>query len=287
MSAGTPHSQAQSGSGFLETMVATSRLRAEASVARQRLDRPASPGSTGRLLAALRRPRGTGLAVIAEVKRASPSRGPLAPGIDAAAQARAYELAGADAISVLTEPDRFGGSLGDLRAAVAAVSIPVLRKDFLVHVQQIREAAHAGAAGALLIAAALDDGQLQLLIEECAACGLDALVEVHDESELARVAALDAPLIGINNRDLGTLEVDLATTERLAPLAPAGALVVAESGIDSLQAASRMRAAGAQALLVGAALVRTPQTELPAAIAGLRAADAGRDATMPSSEADS
>jgi indole-3-glycerol phosphate synthase len=257
---------------FIDEMVAAAWRRAQASLAAEPLQRPATPTAAGRLLTALRRPRAQGMALIAEVKRASPSRGPIAPGIDAAAQARAYERAGADAISVLTEPERFGGSLSDLYAVTTAVHVPVLRKDFLVHVQQIHEAAHAGAAGVLLIAAALDDAQLQLLLGECAACGLDALVEVHDMQELSRAAALGAPLIGVNNRDLATLNVDLATTERLAPLAPAGAGVVAESGIDGAPAALRMQAVGVAALLVGEALMRAPEADLPARIAALRGA---------------
>jgi len=260
------------GVAFLAEMVEESRLRAERSLARRPLKRPATPAPARRLLAALRCPRAPGLAVIAEVKRSSPSRGSMAPGMDAATQARAYEAAGADAISVLTEPRWFGGSLDDLRAVAKAVDIPVLRKDFVVHVQQIREAARAGAAGVLRIAAALDDRELARLADECAACGLDALLEVHDRDDMTRAAVSHPALIGVNNRDLTTLEVDLATTEVLAPLVPAGTLLVAESGIDGEAAARRMRTAGAAAVLVGEALVRTASDGLPAAIAALRGA---------------
>ena len=226
------------------------------------------------------RPRG--LAVIAEVKRASPSKGAIAPGLDAAAQARAYEQAGVDAVSVLTEPRRFAGSLEDLEAVARAVAVPVLRKDFIVEPYQIWEAAAAGAAAVLLIVAALDGDHLALLLGECAATGLDALVEVHNEDDLLRAELAGARLVGVNNRDLRTLAVDLATTERLAPLVSAATLLVAESGIAAATDAGRAARAGAKALLVGEALVRAPQAELPTLIAALRDA-AGAD---PSTESE-
>ncbi|MFA4966157.1 MAG: indole-3-glycerol-phosphate synthase, partial [Thermoleophilia bacterium] len=215
------------------------------------------------------------LAIIAEVKRRSPSKGDLAPGLDAVAQARAYEAAGADAISVLTEPESFGGSLGDLRSVAAAVRIPVLRKDFIIDPYQVWEAADAGAAAVLLIAAALPGHTLGLLLDECLDCGLDALVEVHDADDIERAYAVGAPLMGINNRDLRTLEVDLAVTERLSSLIGACVLLVSESGIGSPGEARRLRAAGAQAILVGEALVCTPHEHLADVVAGLRGVPPG------------
>ncbi len=294
--------RADAGDGFLAEMVAASRRRADRARRARPLERPSPRPPAGRLLRALtahraavadtarhadgaadrtalhadgaadRAARQAGdsrLAVIAEVKRASPSRGVLAPDLDAAAQARAYERAGAAAVSVLTEPDSFHGSLDDLRAAAHAVDIPVLRKDFLVDPYQVREAAAAGAAAVLLIVAALDDGCLLTLLEECGACGLDALVECHDETDLTRALRAGAGLIGVNNRDLTTLRVDLGTTERLARLALPGAVLVAESGIRDAADAARMRVAGATALLVGETLVCRAPDELAHLIARL------------------
>ncbi len=222
MTPGQPHDTADGRDGdFLARMVAAARERVAQARAARPLRRPARAAHPGRLRAALEHPRAGGLAVIAEVKRASPSRGALAPGLDAAAQARAYEQAGADAVSVLTEPTRFAGSLADLEAVARSVAVPVLRKDFIVDPYQVWEAAAAGAAAVLLIVAALDGDELAALLGECAATGLDALVEVHDEDDLLRAELAGARLVGINNRDLRTLAVDLATTERLAPLASA------------------------------------------------------------------
>ncbi|MBN2204758.1 MAG: indole-3-glycerol-phosphate synthase, partial [Thermoleophilia bacterium] len=243
------------------------------------LGRPEARAGRDRLRAALSAPgvaaRARGalapLAVIAEVKRRSPSRGAIAPLLEAPTLARDYAAAGADAISVLTEPDRFGGSMDDLRAVVKAVDAPVLRKDFIVDRYQVWEAAEAGAAGVLLIAAALPSDSLGVLLGECHHCGLDALVEVHDADDLERAHAVGAALVGVNNRDLRTLEVDLAVSEALGPLVDQGALFVSESGIGSPAQARRARAAGAQAVLVGEALVRAPRENLASTIAGLRA----------------
>ena len=210
------------------------------------------------------------LAIIAEIKRRSPSKGDIAPDLDAVEQARAYEAAGADAISVLTEPDRFGGSMDDLRAVAASVDIPVLRKDFIVDPYQIWEAADAGAAAVLLIAAALPSGSMGALLDECHDCGLDALIEVHNADELERAYSLGAALMGVNNRDLRTLEVDLAVSEELGALIGRCVLFVSESGIATPGDARRVRAAGAQAVLVGEALVGTPHEHLAATIAALR-----------------
>ncbi len=254
-------------------------------------DTPASP-RPGRLRSALLAAAGgERLGLIAEVKRRSPSKGDIAPDLDAASQALAYEAAGADAVSVLTEPTRFGGSLEDLAAVAAAVRLPVLRKDFIVDAFQVREAAAAGAAAVLLIVAALDDPALAELLDASRACGLDALVEVHDRAELLRAVGAGAKLIGVNNRDLRTLTVDLNVTVGLAEVVralpapaaagpdagpaaaqPAGVLLVSESGISTPADARRVAAAGAHAVLVGEALVRCAHERLPDLVTALRAA---------------
>jgi indole-3-glycerol phosphate synthase len=258
---------------FLADMTAAARVRVEEARRLRPLPRPAHAAPhPHRLLRALQTPRGDGMAVIAEVKRSSPSRGAIAPGLDAAAQAAAYAAAGADAVSVLTEPTRFGGCLADLEAVAAACVVPVLRKDFVVDAYQVGEAAAAGAAAVLLIVGALEDDALRALIEECDACGLDALVEVHDEDELRRALAAGAPLVGINNRNLRTLTVDLNLTVRLAPRVGEAALVVAESGIASAADARHIAAGGARAVLVGEALVRWPHERLAALVRDLRGA---------------
>ena len=186
------------------------------------------------------------------------------------AQARAYEAAGADAISVLTEPTYFGGSLDDLRAVTAAVDLPVLRKDFIVDRGQIWEAAEAGAAAVLLIVAILDDDRLHDLLIECLDCGLDPLVEVHDLDEARRACKAGCTLVGINNRDLVTMEVDIETTEYLAPALGPCMFPISESGISTPADACRVALAGARALLVGETLVRTPREDLAAVIGRLK-----------------
>jgi indole-3-glycerol phosphate synthase len=211
------------------------------------------PGRAGRFAAAL---TGQGIAVIAEVKRATPADG-LLRDLDAAATARAYAEAGAAAISVLTEPRRFRGELADLVAVRGAVEIPVLRKDFVVDPYQVWEARAAGADAVLLIAAALGEA-LEEFLQVTADAGLDALVEVHDPAELARAGGLGARLIGINNRDLRTLEVDMNVAPRLAGLARESGysgVLIAESGY--LMPADLAPLDGlVDAVLVGRALVR-------------------------------
>ncbi|MCL6429769.1 MAG: indole-3-glycerol phosphate synthase TrpC [Anaerolineae bacterium] len=215
---------------------------------------------------ALRRP---GIALIAEVKRRSPSRGDLRPDLEPAALAEAYRRGGAAAISVLTEPQHFGGSLADLAAVRAALPrnlsrgepVPVLRKDFTVHPYQIMEARVAGADAILLIVAALTDGDLAALSDEARRWGLACLVEVHDEAELARALRIDPQIIGINSRNLRTMEVDLTVVERLRPAVPPGILVVAESGVRGPEDVRRLRDVGVDAILVGEALVRSPSPE--------------------------
>jgi indole-3-glycerol phosphate synthase len=200
--------------------------------------------------------RGGPARIIAEVKRASPSAGAISADLDAVAQAGRYQAAGAAAISVLTDGPGFGGSLDDLVAVRAAVQLPVLRKDFTVDGYQLVEARAAGADAALLIVAALPGDQLRRLHDLCGELGLHALVEVHDQAEVALALAAGARIVGVNNRDLRTFQVDLATSERLIPGFPPGVKGVAESGVRTAEDARRLRLAGAPNLLVGEALVR-------------------------------
>ena len=197
-------------------------------------------------------------AVIAELKSASPSRGVIRSAYDPPAIARGYAAAGATALSVLTDREFFGGTLDHLSAARAASGLPCLRKDFLIDPYQVDEARAAGADAVLVIAAAVDDAQGRELMAAAAAAGLDVLVEVHAEDELEWAIAARATMIGVNNRDLATFKVSLETTERLASRIPAGALLVAESGIRSAADLARMVRAGAQAVLVGEAFMERP-----------------------------
>ena len=234
--------------------VADLRARAEAA-------RPARP-----FAAAL---AGPGLAVIAEVKRRSPSRGELAPELDPVAQAQAYATGGAAAVSVLTDEEFFGGSLADLTAVRTEVVLPVLRKDFVLDPGQIWESRAHGADAVLLIVAALSDPALVALLAEAAEAQLEALVEVHNEVELARALAVGAALVGVNNRDLSSFEVDLTVAQRLGPLLSGKAVMVAESGITGPDQAAAMAAAGYHAVLVGEALVKAEDpAELVASLRG-------------------
>jgi indole-3-glycerol phosphate synthase len=200
--------------------------------------------------------RGSGLSIVAEVKRRSPSRGVLAAGLDAVAQALIYEDAGADAVSVLTEPLHFDGSLDDLGEVRDAVSIPVLRKDFLLVPAQVWEARAFGADAVLLIVAILGREQLELMLDAAADAGVDALVEVHDEKEAEIALEVGARLVGVNSRDLTTFATDLAVAERIADaVVQPGVTTVAESGIHTREDAMRMSEAGYDAVLVGEALV--------------------------------
>ena len=193
--------------------------------------------------------------IIAEIKRSSPSKGALAPIPDAPALAQAYERGGASCISVLTEGRRFGGSLEDLQAVSAAVDIPVLRKDFLAEEYQIIEARAFGADLVLLIMAGLDDAQVVQLRELAASMGMRALVEAHSAEEVKRAVGCGAEIIGINARDLETFTLDPSLFERLRPLIPSGVVAVAESAVATSQDVARYRVAGADAVLVGEALV--------------------------------
>jgi indole-3-glycerol phosphate synthase len=206
----------------------------------------------------LRRP---GSSVIAEVKRRSPSKGDLADIPDPASLATAYARGGAVAVSVLTEERRFGGSLADLDAVRAAVDLPVLRKDFVVDGYQLLEARAHGADLALLIVAALPGDLLERLHDSCRELGLTPLVEVHDEPEAERAVALGAGLIGVNARNLKTLDVDAATFSKLAPLLPDDVVTVAESGVTGADDVRRLVGEGADAVLVGEALVRDGDPE--------------------------
>jgi indole-3-glycerol phosphate synthase len=215
----------------------------------------AAIGPTRDFTAALRAP---GLSVIAEVKRRSPSAGTLAEDLEPAEQARRYAAGGAAAVSVLTEPHYFDGSLGDLIAARRATDLPVLRKDFVLHGAQIWEARAAGADAVLLIAAALDDELLSGFLEVAAAASLAALVEVHNEVEAERALEAGASMVGVNNRDLHSFVTDLGVAERLALLLEGVEVRVAESGVTTPEDAGRMEAAGYDAVLVGSALVQSP-----------------------------
>jgi indole-3-glycerol phosphate synthase len=195
--------------------------------------------------------------VIAEFKRRSPSRGEIRSSADPASMARAYETAGAAAVSILTEEDYFDGSLDDLRAVRQAISLPVLRKDFIFEEYQVYESAAAGADALLLIVAALDDERLVRLrrIAEDE-LGMDALIEVHTSEEMDRALSSGAKLIGVNNRDLATFEVSLETSVQLAAPAPSGAVLISESGIESGDDIRRLRALGYRGFLIGESLMR-------------------------------
>ncbi len=209
--------------------------------------------------AALRRATAEGgPGLIAEIKRASPSRGVIRTEFDVAALASAYAAGGAACLSVLTDAPYFGGTLDDLACARAATALSALRKDFLLDPYQVAEARAGGADAILLIIAALDQAQAVELEDAAGEYGLDVLIEVHDEAELERALSLRSPLIGINNRDLKTLAVDISTTERLAPLIPSDRLVVCESGIGAPSDILRMRAVGVYCFLVGESLLRQP-----------------------------
>ena len=199
--------------------------------------------------------------VIAEIKRASPSRGPLAEIGDPAAWAKRYQAGGASIVSVLTEQRRFGGSLADLTAVRAAVDIPVLRKDFIANEYQVWEARAAGADLILLIVAALDDHTMQQLFSLARSLGMQVLVETHSAEELERALALDADIIGVNARNLSTFELDRELFATLAPSIPDGVVKVAESAVLEPVDVTRYAAAGADAVLIGEALV-TGQPEV-------------------------
>jgi len=251
-------------SDLLATIVAATKRTTEVRAAREPLAELRA--RAGRAAAAERTPRpsfrealsrGDRLNVIAECKRRSPSKGVLRAEYHPAAIATGYAAAGAAAISVLTEPTFFDGSLEHLAAVHAAVDVPVLRKDFIVSEYQILEARAAGASALLLIVAALTPAGLRALSEQSRAEGLDALVEVHNEEELAIAADAGATIIGVNNRNLRTLEVDVRTSESLIARMPKGTVAVSESGLRTADDLTRLRGLGYHAFLVGERFMTT------------------------------
>lgn len=217
--------------------------------------------------AALRRRDGR-LAVISEIKRRSPSAGDIKAGVSALDQARGYEAAGADALSVLTDQKYFGGTLDDLRGVTAyfrgsSSPRPCIRKDFFVHPVQVLQAREAGASAILIIVRALTDEEIKTLAGAARAAGLDALFEIHNEAELSRSLVHGAKIVGVNNRDLAIFKTDLSLSERLIPQFPRDITAVSESGIFTAADAARVRAAGAHAVLCGEALMKAPD---PAAL---------------------
>ncbi|MBI2812807.1 MAG: indole-3-glycerol phosphate synthase TrpC [Opitutae bacterium] len=216
---------------------------------------------------ALRRADGK-LAVIAEMKRRSPSVGAIKEGASALGQARRYRAAGAAALSILTDEKYFGGALADLQEVTADFAtqppaLPCLRKDFMVHPVQVLQARESGASAILIIVRALTDDEIEALHHAATAAGLDALFEIHSEDELARAVRRKAQIIGVNNRDLAVFKNDLGLSERLIPLFPKNVVAVSESGIATAADAARVKAAGAHAVLVGESLMRA---EDPAAL---------------------
>ena len=217
--------------------------------------------------AALKRADGK-LGVISEIKRRSPSAGTIAESISATDQARRYQAAGASALSVLTDTKFFGGTLDDLRGVTqffreTPPAIPCLRKDFMVHPIQVLQAREAGASAILIIVRALDDDDIRMLFDAANAAGLDALFEIHNETELDRSLQHQARIVGVNNRDLAIFQTDLGLSERLIPKFPANVIAVSESGIFTGADAARVQACGAHAILVGEALMKSPD---PAAL---------------------
>ena len=245
-----------SSASYLDAILPDVRRRLterKARVPRAELEKMTVPGARSSFASALGTP---GLSVIAEVKRFSPSMGPIRPDLDVGSLVAAYEAGGAAAVSVLTEGDHFGGSLADLREAAARTRLPLLRKDFIIDTYQVQEARAFGASAVLLIAAVLDDSALRTLSALAGDLGLDVLLEVHDEREMARALDVEGVVIGINNRDLRTFEVSLETSLRLAGLVPAGRLLVSESGIKDRGDLEELASAGIDAVLVGESLLR-------------------------------
>ena len=205
--------------------------------------------------------RGADVKIVAEVKRSSPSKGAINPGLDLTGQVAAYEAGGAAAISILTEPTRFGGSNEDVSRARSAVRIPLLKKDFHVETIQILEARSLGASAALVIARAVPPSRLKYLISAGDDVGIEILVEVRDEAELDLALTFGARLLGVNNRNLETLEIDSETSLRLLPLIPRDVVAIAESGVKSASDVKQLGRAGADAVLVGTELSASTDPE--------------------------
>jgi indole-3-glycerol phosphate synthase len=254
------------------TLVEVNARRASADL--RALERQAAAHQPRGFEAALRRTAANGPAIIAELKKASPSRGLIRSDFDPTALAQSLAAAGATCLSVLTDAEFFQGSLDYLRQASAAVQIPCLRKDFILHPFQILEARANSADAILLIVAALTDRDLKLLHAEACSLNLDVLVEVHDRAELDRAAALGATLIGVNSRNLHTMHVDPQTQLDLAPHIPPQALTIAESGIRNPADLARLRTAGYRAFLVGESLMR--EADPAGALAALLTAEPAR-----------
>lgn len=244
---------------FLERVTAARRADAERRREQGALDlakaAARSAGAPRDFASALSRP---GLSLIAEIKRASPSVGDIAPGARPAILASAYESGGAAAVSVLTEPDHFRGSLDDLREARSACGLPVLRKDFLCDALHVWEARAAGADAILLIVAALTQTELVSLSDLAADLGMSALVEVHSAAEIDRAVLAGSRIVGINTRDLATLEVDPEVVAKLRPLVPDGLVTVGESGVKTRSDVQALESAGVDAVLVGEAVMKAP-----------------------------
>lgn len=254
---------------LLEAIVAATRARVEAAIEREPravLERRALARTPMAAAFTARLSRADGINVIAECKRRSPSRGVLRAAYDPVAIAAGYERAGAAAISVLTEPGFFDGSLEHLAAVRAAVGLPLLRKDFIIDEYQLLEARAAGADAILLIVAALDDRTLALLLQAARELHLAALVEVHDVAECQRAVAAGAAIIGVNNRNLRTLQVDLDASRHVAGLLPASAIGISESGLKTPADLQAMKALGYRAFLMGERFMIEPDPG--AALAG-------------------
>ena len=242
--------------GTLGEILAATRIRVAALESRPSM----GPGRSSRpaLAASLRQDT---VAVIAEVKRKSPSKGEINPGLGAGAQAARYEAGGAAAVSILTEPSRFGGDTRDLDDAAGATRLPLIKKDFHIATAQVAEAAASPASAILLIARAVPPETLLELMAECGRVGLEALVQVRSEDELDLAVSGGATIIGVNSRDLETLEVDESVPDRLIPRIPAGIIAVWESGVKTVEDVRRAARAGADAVLVGSELSRSADPE--------------------------